>query len=61
MELTNEMKEKMSFEELDKTYIPGQEKLPVVAYQIIKQVVRFIAHQHAEIKRLDRKVRKFKG
>jgi len=58
MELTNEMKEKMSFEELDKTYIPGQEKLPVVAYQIIKNVISFIVGQHTEIKRLEKELRK---
>ena len=61
MELTDEMKKKMSFDELDKTYMPRQEKLPVVAYQMIKQVVSFIAHQHMEIKRLDKEVRELKG
>jgi len=61
MELTDEMKKKMNFAELDKSYIPGQEKLPVVAYQIIKQVISFIVQQHAEIKDLRFKLREFKG
>ena len=60
MELTDEMKKEMSLIELDKTYMPRQEKLPVVAYQMIKQVVSFVAHQHMEIKRLDKEVRELR-
>ena len=58
MELTDSMKKKMNFAELDKSYIPGQEKLPVVAYQIIKQVISFINQQHSEIKHLRKELRK---
>ena len=57
MELTREMRSKMDFAELDKSYIPGQEKLPVVAYQLIKNVIRFIVGQHIEIKRLENELR----
>lgn len=60
MELTNEMKEKMNFAELDKTYIPGQEKLPVVAYQFVKNIIGFIVAQHQEIKRLEKELRERK-
>ncbi len=60
MELTNEMKKDMNFAELDKSYIPGQEKLPVVAYQIIKQVIRFIVTQTACIKELEKEARKLR-
>jgi hypothetical protein len=60
MELTNEMKKEMNFAELDKTYIPGQEKLPVVAYQIIKNVISFIVTQHSQIKLLESEVRELK-
>jgi len=60
MELTSEMKKEMNFEELDKSYIPGQEKLPVVAYQIVKNIIRFIVGQHLEIKRLEKEVRNLK-
>lgn len=56
MELNQEMRSKMNFAELDKSYIPGQEKLPVVAYQIIKQVISFIVGQHLTIKRLDKEI-----
>lgn len=56
MELTQEMRSKMNFAELDKTYMPGQEKLPVVAYQIVKQVIAFIVGQHMAIKRLDKEI-----
>ncbi len=55
MELTNEMKKEMNFAELDKTYMPGQEQLPVVAYQIIKQVISFIVGQHKRIKELEKR------
>ncbi len=61
MELTDSMKSKMNFAELDKSYIPGQEKLPVVAYQIIKQVISFIVQQHAEIKHLRNELKELKG
>ncbi len=57
MELTQEMRSKMNFAELDKSYIPGQEKLPVVAYQIIKQIIRFVVGQHLEIKKLEKELR----
>lgn len=57
MELTQEMRSKMNFAELDKSYIPGQEKLPVVAYQIIKRVIGFIVGQHLDIKRLEKELR----
>ncbi len=57
MELTQQMRSKMNFAELDKTYIPGQEKLPVIAYQIIKQIIRFIVGQHLEIKKLEKELR----
>lgn len=56
MELTREMREKMNFAELDKSYIPGQEKLPSVAYTIIKQVISFVVGQHMTIKRLDKEL-----
>lgn len=56
MELTQQMRSKMNFAELDKTYMPGQEKLPVVAYQIVKQVIAFIVGQHMTIKRLDKEI-----
>ena len=57
MELTDKMKAEMNFAELDKTYIPGQEKLPVVAYQFIKNVISFIVAQSQEIKRLEKELR----
>jgi len=60
MELTDEMKKKMNFAELDKSYIPGQERLPVVAYQIIKQVISFIVIQTTHIKELEKEVRKLR-
>jgi len=60
MELTNKMKKEMNFNELDKTYMPNQEKLPTVAYQIIKQIISFIVGQHLEIKRLESEVRKLR-
>ncbi len=60
MELTDSMKEKMNFAELDKSYVPGQEKLPVVAYQIIKQVISFIVGQHTDIKKLEKELRESK-
>ena len=60
MELTNEMKKEMNLTELDKTYMPRQEKLPVIAYQIIKQIISFIVGQHLEIKRLESEVRKLR-
>ncbi len=60
MELTDKMKEEMNFAELDKSYIPKQEKLPSVAYQIIKQIISFVVHQHMEIKRLEKEVRKLR-
>ncbi len=60
MELTDSMKEKMNFAELDKSYMPGQEKLPVIAYQIIKQVISFIVGQHTDIKRLEKEVRELR-
>ncbi len=50
----------MNFAELDKTYIPGQEKLPVVAYQLIKSLISFIVGQHNSIKKLETKVRELK-
>ena len=56
MELTDEMKKEMNFAELDKTYMPGQEQLPVVAYQIIKQIIGFIVYQHKRIKELESKL-----
>lgn len=55
MELTNEMKKQMNFAELDKTYIPKQEQLPVVAYQLIKSLISFIVGQHRRIKDLERR------
>ncbi len=60
MELTKKDKKEMNFAELDKTYIPKQEKLPVVAYQIIKQLISFIVSQHECRKELEREVRKLK-
>ena len=57
MELTEEMKKAMNFSERDKTYIPHQEKLPVVAYQILKNLVGFIVSQHLRIKELEAKLR----
>ncbi len=57
MELDKETQNKMNFAELDKSYIPGQEKLPSIAYQIIKQIIRFIVGQHLEIKRLEKVIR----
>ena len=60
MELTQSMRSKMNFAELDKSYIPGQEKLPVIAYQVIKQIIRFIVHQHTEVKRLEKEVRELR-
>ena len=57
MELTQQMRSEMNFAELDKSYIPGQEKLPSVAYTIIKQIIRFIVGQHLEIKRLEKVIR----
>lgn len=61
MELTQEMRSKMNFAELDKSYIPGQEKLPVVAYQIIKQIIRFVVGQHLEIKKLEKELRELRN
>ena len=58
MELTEEQKAKMTDFERDKSYIPGQEKLPVVAYQIIKQLIGFIVQQNMRIKELERTERK---
>ena len=55
MELTKEMKKEMNFAELDKTYIPGQEQLPVVAYQLIKGLISFIVGQHRRIKELEKR------
>ncbi len=60
MELDQKVRDKMNFAELDKSYIPGQEKLPSIAYQIIKQIIRFIVGQHLEIKRLEKVIRKDK-
>jgi 3-methyladenine DNA glycosylase/8-oxoguanine DNA glycosylase len=60
MELTQKMRSEMNFAELDKTYIPGQEKLPVVAYQLIKSLISFIVGQHNSIKKLETKVRELK-
>ena len=57
MELEEGVRSKMNFVELDKSYIPGQEKLPSIAYQIIKQIIRFIVGQHLEIKRLEKVIR----
>lgn len=61
MELTQEMRSKMNFAELDKSYIPGQEKLPVVAYQIVKQIIRFVVGQHLEIKKLEKELRELRN
>ncbi len=61
MELTQQMRSKMDFAELDKSYIPGQEKLPVIAYQIIKQIIRFIVGQHLEVKRLEKELRELRN
>jgi len=61
MELTQQMRSKMSFLELDKSYIPKQEKLPVIAYQIIKQIISFIVGQHTEIKRLEKELRELRN
>ncbi len=61
MELTQEMRSKMNFAELDKSYIPGQEKLPVIAYQIIKQIIRFVVGQHLEVKRLEKELRELRN
>lgn len=60
MELTDKMKQRMNFAERDKSYIPKQEKLPVVAYQIIKQVISFIVAQTARIRELEKEVRKLR-
>lgn len=60
MELSSEMKKTMTSIELDKSYIPGQERLPVVAYQIVKNVIGFFVTQHTEIKRLEGEVRNLK-
>ncbi len=57
MELEEGVRSKMNFIELDKSYIPGQEKLPSIAYQIIKSIIRFIVGQHLEIKRLEKVIR----
>ena len=61
MELTQQMRSEMNFAELDKSYIPGQEKLPVVAYQIIKQIIRFVVGQHLEVKRLEKELRELRN
>ncbi|NOQ49424.1 MAG: hypothetical protein GQ553_02005 [Nitrosomonadaceae bacterium] len=61
MELTGEMKRKMTDVELDKSYIPHQEKLPVVAYQLIKSLISFIVAQHNNNKELTKEVRELKG
>ena len=60
MELTNEMKKDMNFAELDKTYMPGQEHLPVVAYQYFKAMIRFVVTQSERIKELESEVRELK-
>jgi hypothetical protein len=57
MELTQKMRSEMNFAELDKTYMPGQEQLPVVAYQIIKQIISFIVGQHKRIKELEKELK----
>jgi hypothetical protein len=57
MELTQQMRSEMNFAELDKSYMPGQEKLPVIAYQLVKQVIRLFVYQHLEIKRLEKVIR----
>ena len=52
---------KRSFHEEDKMYMPGQEKLPVVAYTAIKTIVKFIVKQHLRIKELEKELRDAKG
>jgi hypothetical protein len=59
MELTQKMRSEMNFAELDKSYIPKQEQLPVVAYQLIKSLISFIVGQHKRIKELEK--REIKG
>jgi hypothetical protein len=60
MELTDAMKEEMTEIELDKSYIPYQEKLPVVAYQLIKSFISFVVAQHSMNKELEAEIRKLK-
>jgi hypothetical protein len=61
MELTDAMKEEMTEIELDKSYIPHQEKLPVVAYQLIKSIISFIVSQHTMLKESEKEVRELKS
>ena len=61
MELTQQMRSEMNFAELDKSYIPGQEKLPVVAYQIIKQIIRFVVGHHLAIKQQEKVPRELRN